>query len=170
MLGLLLCAGLPAASAPPPQDEKPIYISADGPQVLKGLKEMGVFVERFPKDLLTPGLTMDAVRTDIELKLKLGGLQVIPTLEAQHAHVPILYVNLNGFKAINGLFIYNINLFLQEDVKAVRDKNFVITGAVVWQREFVGATGELNLPAIRTDLRDDTDTFLNDYRVANPKQ
>ncbi|MCW3055490.1 MAG: hypothetical protein JWN14_4660 [Chthonomonadales bacterium] len=169
ILVLLLCIGLPASSAPPPQDGKPTFISADGPEVLKGLKDIGVFVERFPKDLLTPSLTMEAVKNDIELKLKLGGLHVVPTLEAQQTHVPILYVNLNGFKAINNLFVYNINLFLQEDVTAVRAKNVVITNAVVWQREFVGATGELNLPAIRTDLKDDIDTFLNDYMVSNPK-
>ena len=65
MLCLLLCVGLPASSAPPPDDGKPTYSSADGPRVLKDLKDIGVFVERFPKDLLSPSLTIDAVRYDV---------------------------------------------------------------------------------------------------------
>ncbi|MCW3100070.1 MAG: hypothetical protein JWL77_5688 [Chthonomonadaceae bacterium] len=167
VLGLLLCVGLPASSAPPAADDKPTFIAADGPDVLKGLKDVGVAVERFPQDFLTPALTMDAVKTDVELKLKQNGLHVLPVAEAQTARVPVLSINLNGFKAINGLFVYNINLFLKEDVAPTRTKSLVVTGAVVWQREFVGATGELNLPAVRTDIKEDIDTFLNDYRAAN---
>src|ERR1700731_251648 len=111
-LGFLLCVGLPATSAPPLQDDKPSYISAYAPAVLTGIKDIGVYIEHFPKDFVTPALTMDSVRTDVELKLKQNGFHVLPPAEAQKAHVPMLYIHLNGFKAINGLFVYNINIFL----------------------------------------------------------
>ena len=168
-LALLLSLGLPAASAPPLQDDKPTYLGADSPGVLKGLKDIGVRIEPFPQEFLTPALTMDSVRTDIELKLKQNGFHVLPIEEAQKAHLPVLYINLNGFKAIDGLFVYNINILLQEDVTPVRTKKVVVVGAAVWQRGFVGATGELNLPAIRTDIKQDVDTFVTSYVAAQSK-
>lgn len=168
-LGLLLAVGLPASSAPP-NDNKPTYIDADGPGVLASLKDMGVVVERLPKDFQSPSLTAENIQADAEQKLKHNGLHVVPTGEAQKLHLPVLYININGFKAINGLFVYNINLSIKEDVAVPRAKNVVITGATVWQRSFVGATGELNLPALRTDIKDDIDTFLTDYQAANQKE
>lgn len=168
VLGLLLCVCLPASSAPP-KDDKPTYLAADTPNVLKGLKEITVNVERLPKDLQTPSLSVDAIRSAVELKLKQNGLHIIAAEEARQNHAPTLYINLNGFKAINNLFVYNITLALQEDASPQRTRNVVVTGVSVWQRGFIGAAGELNLPAIKSDVIDDIDSFINDYQAVNPQ-
>lgn len=50
---------------------------AASPDTLKGLKGVYVVIEDLNEEVIKDGLTVDAIRTDVELKLRLAGIPVL---------------------------------------------------------------------------------------------
>lgn len=89
---------------------------SDDAESLKGLKAVWVVIEELPETLKSKaGLTKEQLQTDVELKLRLAGIRVVPGLSEGY-HIPgqpYLYVNINGHVEETGLVVYNIDVELK---------------------------------------------------------
>lgn len=167
-LTTLLCAGLPVMSAPQITDE---VIPSDSADVLKGAPGVFVLVEPLEKDTEQDGLTTDAVKTDVELKLRQSGITVLTKAIQPHSFTPTLYININAMKSRSlPLYAYGVNIAYQEDVILRRNIKKTVVGTPVWQIGMVGMVPQNNLKEVRESTKDLVDRFCNAYLTANPKK
>src|SRR2546425_3316356 len=109
--GLLLVVGLvfwtaavSRVSAETAEERQTVEKAEEGArETLRGLKGVGVVVERVSPDAERDGLTQSQLQTDVELRLRKAGIPALTQEEcrATPGH-PFLYVNVNthrdGFK------------------------------------------------------------------------
>lgn len=138
---------------------------------LQGLKTIFVLIEDLPEGLKSKvGLTEDQLRTDAELKLRLAGIRVVSENEAHHIPgCPYLYVSINGHVEDVGLVVYSVYVEMRQKVILQRDKSIEVFGAGTWRTSGTGSVGLNSSPsAIRDDVKDFTDKFINAYLSVNP--
>lgn len=139
---------------------------------LRGLKGIYVLIENLPPDIEEKGgLTKDQIRTDIELKLRLAGIKVIPKEDRFGIPGwPFLYVNIDARRNLPGLIIYSVSISLEQQVNLSRDPKIRIN-ATTWSSESHGSAGEAGMVSwIRNSIKDHVDRFINDYLSVNPKE
>jgi hypothetical protein len=141
---------------------------------LRGLQGLEVSVEELSDEVERAGLHKTDIQTDIELKLRLAGINVLTKEESLRLPgYPFLYVNvsvqLNHGSATSELASYALNCELHQYVTLARDLS-ISTDASTWDRGRVGLVGTNNLKKIRDDLRDLIDKFVNAYLSVNPKK
>jgi hypothetical protein len=132
---------------------------------LKGLDTLFVMVEQLPTGARSMGLSEDTLRTDVELKLRLAGIRVVPRTEGVKlpGH-PYLYVQVSVTDSAHAA---SVDVQLNQDVLMVRNDQFVY-GATTWN---VGTTiSNPNVQGIRDSVKDRVDEFLNDWLSVNPKK
>jgi hypothetical protein len=88
---------------------------------LRGLKGVDVLIERLDQQILKDGLTVDSIRTDVELKLGLPGIRVLsPEERLKQLGSPYLHVNLGDFKREQVRYDYTIHVsFVQSSARAI---------------------------------------------------
>jgi hypothetical protein len=125
-----------------------------------GLKQLRVVVEKLddPPDSLTD----DQIRTDVELKLRMAGITVLP--DASGDLTAFVYV-LVGTDRASG--IYTIALELMQLTRLVRDPTSGLYYPATWQPNAFGRT--YSARQIRGRLADQTDRFVNAWLEVNPK-
>ena len=141
---------------------------------LRGL--LGVAVEVAPMrmyaDAERDGLTTDAIRTAVELRLREAGITVFsgPTEDAAGPAYPYLYVSVNTNKldgSSDGLYAPCVSVELSQ-VMTSR-----VTGAgvygVTWQRGGVWTVESARLRNMRDSIKDNVDKFINDWLTVHPK-
>jgi hypothetical protein len=134
------------------------------------LKELAVLVEDLHPDIQQDGLEKNTIQTDVELKLRLAGIKVVPIKEV--ARTPggqYLYVNVNSLR-MEGLPLYaiSVELELQQSVWLAREPKTNLPGATTWQISRVGGVGKAAVSSMRDTIKDLVDGFVNDYLAANP--
>jgi hypothetical protein len=135
---------------------------------LKGVKGVQVVVESIKPEIEKDGLTTTQVQTDVELKLRLAGLNVLPYKEIlETPGSPTLYVYPHVLKSSYNFYIYNIELALFQNVYLERDNKFSTTSPT-WSVGYLGITSELDY--IRSKIKDQVDGFINAYLSVNPKK
>jgi len=132
---------------------------------LKGITAVSVVVEGLPEGAKVLGLTEETIQTDVELKLRLAGMQVVAPKE--------------GIKLLGGPFVYVrvgiadnhnaacIDVFLAQNAVLERN-NQSAPGVITW---FAGTlvTGP-TAQGIRDRIKDSVDEFLNAWLSVNPKK
>jgi hypothetical protein len=136
---------------------------------LRGLKGIYVFVEPLKEELVRDGLTVDAVRTDAELKLRLKGIRVLSEEEwYNEPGGPHLYIAINALKLKpTNTYVFAIYVGLKQGVSLVRSSDIEVFG-ITWSTWGVGITTKLQ--DIRVRIEEHLDRFIDAYMSVNPKE
>jgi hypothetical protein len=136
-------------------------------KTLVGLNGVYVWVGPVEDEAQRDGLDTIQIRTDVELKLRQGGIPVIPLA----LHAPILYINLNALKNPD-VPLYSFYVAVQVGQEACLTRNPAVTlRPATWSAGTFGTVGQSKLGSfVREKIRDLTDRFINAYLAANPKR
>lgn len=165
---IILCVilvGLAAASSSWAANGKSSQVS------LKGLKGVGVIVERLSAEVEKEGLVRDQLQEDVESKLRLAGIPVLGRGEiANTPGEPYLYinVNLNLAKTESDVYPYSIDAALLQKVSLLRDAKLTTYGTT-WSTGGVGSISKELVGQLRDSVMEILDMFINAYRSENPK-
>jgi hypothetical protein len=134
---------------------------------LKGITAVYVVVEELRDSAKVLGLTKDAIRTDVELKLRLAGIRVVETTEewAKLTGSPFLYVNVNVLDG--SARVANVEVELDQDALLARNGEFA-SGVTTWSAG--GVLVNPDVQYIRDRIKDAVDKFLNAWLSVNPKK
>ncbi len=136
---------------------------------LRGIKGVSIIVDGLSDDIEKDGLRKDSIATDIELKLREAGIEV---LNEPKSGVPWLYVNVLSLSdSVDGVYYYYSRCELDDDVRMDnRNKNVAIVSAPIWQAPgVIGTVGRSRVSKIRDTIKDQVDKFIVDLLKANPK-
>lgn len=136
----------------------------------RGLSGVYVMPENpLDEDAIRGGLSQDAIRTDVELKLWQAGIRVLSREEwEQEPGKPYLQVWPRVLKGgVLGRYIYHITVEFKQYVNLVRSPSVQVFGAT-WSTEHMGYTPELR--DIREKLKERIDKFMDAYLSVNPKK
>jgi hypothetical protein len=135
-------------------------------KTLKGITEVYVLIEEISKDS-PPGLTVAALQTDVELRLRKAGIGA-HDLSEKLPILPLLYVRVNCLSLSNGKVACSHAIELQQMVRLNRDPNIISFTATTWE------TGGIQITSSARDIRgyvgDFVDIFLNDCLAINPEK
>jgi hypothetical protein len=149
---------------------------------LKNIKKVMIVVKKLDSKLENSGLTSDQIKTDVELKLRLAGINVFSS-QKEPTH-PYLYVVITTYQPsdpnLSYLLAFNGRLELHQLVvltDAKGDPILITTtkggklsiSASTWEANVTGIIDNRNTAGIRDMVKDLVDLFLNDYLSANPK-
>jgi hypothetical protein len=136
-------------------------------EVLQGLEEVRVIVERIKPEIERDGLYSNTLQTDVELKLRMVGMKVLQEDEdPQRTDVPYLYLLVDALICAKG-YVYKVQLSLREPVMLIRKGLRVVTTTL----RFPGGIGITpHLSDIREEVRDLVDEFTEAWLEANPKR
>ena len=140
---------------------------------LHGIRNVKVVIERLAPDVERDGLTLNQIRTDVELALRQAGLRV-QSAESTGTEPgnPYLYVNLMTTKSevlyAFTSYLYSLQVSLYQDVMLAREPSTTLS-ALTWQTKVLGSVPTANVLDLRKILHDSVEQFLNAYLAANPK-
>src|SRR5262245_31936254 len=136
-------------------------------QNLKGIRAVKVLIGEIGPEAQKLGLAKSTLTTDVELRLRQVGITVLPSGESGS---PVLYVRVLVVMS-SGVYAYSLDVQLYDYVTLVRNPTDKQTIAATWNAlPGVGMTGSAQASeAIRQNLRDMVDQFVNAYLAANPK-
>jgi hypothetical protein len=135
--------------------------------VLRGLKEVSVYVEDLDFRVERVGLTTDHLKTDAESKLKRAGIKVLSEKESKRASgSPQLHIIVKVLGTSSGDYAAHIRLELREAVALVRHPSMEVFSST-WTTGTFGVTP--TLADVRVQEQALLDKFITEYRVANPK-
>ena len=140
---------------------------ADGPYGLRGISSVWVLIESLGPEEANIGLADNAVRTDVELRLKGAGLRVISPKEAKKIAVTdntFLYVNV---AVTSGGRAATVLAQLAQAAYVLRN-SLPIGTAFTWTD--VSTLSSPSLDSVRSEIRDLVDKFLNEWLKQNPRR
>jgi hypothetical protein len=139
---------------------------------LKGILGLRVLVEHLPADIEQHGLTTDAIKTDVELRLRRSGIQVFSAYPDDPSPAKaVVYVNVaikQESGTLKGLYAASITVELQQWLRS--QVSGLETPGATWERGSVLTIGQNNLRQLRDSVNDKVDELINDYLAANPKR
>lgn len=135
---------------------------------LKGLhliSERGVdiVIQPLKAEIKKYGLTEDAVKTTVELRLRKHGIKVCQSPRALH-----IIVNTYVDEDFNCTAINVLVELLRPAVLLFNPK--VTTNAVIWSKSHLNLAPLDEITAVMTGVQILVDEFINDYQAANPKE
>jgi len=137
---------------------------------LKGLKGVGVLVEKLAPEAESAGLVRNQLQSDVESKLQKAGIKVLSKEEsAKTPGEPYLYINinLNTAKTESDIYPYSIDILLIQKVSLLRDPK-ITTYATTWSTSGVGSIGKYILGQLPDNIKDIVDIFIKAYQAENP--
>jgi hypothetical protein len=145
----------------------PQGIEGDEPlnrQSLKGITSVRVLIGIVPSDAVADGLNENQFRTDVELRLRKAGVNVL----APDSVAPFLYVHVTLLKNLPlRLYTYDVVVSLTQ-VATVSNGTSLF--AQTWNGGELGTAGITTLnKELRDRIGDLVDKFLNAYLSVNPK-
>lgn len=144
---------------------------ADQKETLRGIKRIGVVIKGLSRKIKKLGITGDKLRTDVELKLRMAGIDVV-TQEEFHTNLEIPYLEVTIIPGYSKpAFVYAILVGLYEKVHLKREPK-IISYAIPWWRIMVQENiEEIEMEkSVRNMLKFMIDEFTKDYLAVNPKQ
>ena len=137
-------------------------------------------INEIPDEFKTAGLTEKKIRTDIELKLRLAGIKVLPTVQmtlinGEQEDRSILYfsphldVYIFGGKTacLGGSYLFFVQISFKQMALIKRDPNISLL-LTSWEvRPAIGVRRSID--KIRQTVKDQVEEFLNAYLSVNPK-
>jgi len=138
---------------------------------LRGLKGVGVLVEKLPPEVEQEGLKRDQIQIEVESKLRTAGIKVLTREEAFNTPgEPFLYININVniAKTESEIYPYSIDLLLIQKVSLLRDPNLT-SYAITWSTGGVGSIGKTIVRELEEGVEAMVDVFIKAYLDENPK-
>jgi hypothetical protein len=138
---------------------------------LRGLKGVGVLVEKLPPEVEQEGLKRDQLQMEVESKVRTAGIKVLTREEAFNTPgEPFLYINLNVniAKTESDIYPYSIDLLLIQKVSLLRDPELT-SYAITWSTGGVGSIGKQILSQLQENVESMVDVFIKVYLAENPK-
>jgi len=138
---------------------------------LRGLKGVGVLVEKLPPEIEQEGLKRDQLQMDVESKLRTAGIKVLTREEALNTPgEPFLYININVniAKTESDIYPYSIDLLLIQKVSLLRDPKLT-SYAITWSTGGVGSIGKTIVRELGESVEAMVDGFVKAYLDENPK-
>lgn len=139
-------------------------ITEEDMDVLRGLAEVVVEVERLKPEIERDGLYLSTLQTDAELKLEMAGMKILDK-ELHALDAPRLVLQVNVLKCSGG-YVYATRVALREPVMLLR-KRVRISGTTLRVHGQFGITSHLS--EIREEARDVLDNFIRLWQEANTK-
>ncbi|MHC4539612.1 MAG: hypothetical protein ACYTEK_09815 [Planctomycetota bacterium] len=142
---------------------------------LTGLQGVCVVVEEFRPEAKKYGLTKQAVQTDVELRLRQYGVNVLSLEEfvlmaMRMGEQPILRVAVSPLvKEESSVAAVHVLVELREWT-FLRRSPMTCVKSITWKEDFVLLAGSQRLSEVRDTVKDLVDEFINDYLAANPKE
>jgi len=148
---------------------------------LMGLEGFAIEIQIDSKEEMLPdGLTPEQIKTDVELKLMLGGIKIIDETRAKD---PKFWTNENYNKyAILSVtlfllhskdktfFVHSEKLEVLQNVVLDRNKGIFVSIVPTWSVELTGFAGNKVVKgAIKDSIKDLMDAFLYAFLSVNPK-
>jgi hypothetical protein len=124
---------------------------------LRGISAVSVVIENLSPRAAKNGLTQDAIRTDVELRLRMAGMKVVPLDQP----VPYIYVNVNVAD-----YATNVRVDLNQELLLTRTASMVL--GTTWSAGSVGSNPSAD--TIRSTIKDLVDQFLNEWLKQNPRR
>ena len=138
---------------------------------MKGLVGVRVLVEDFTPEVEKSGLAKDKLQTDIEQRLKSGGVKVLTQEQClKTPGEPYLYVNINtaAGKMEGSPYLYSIDIALIQNVVLERDRK-ATTYAITWSTGGVGFIEKESLNQVGDTVLNIVDMFIGAYQSVNKK-
>ena len=138
---------------------------------LRGLKGIGVLVEKLPAEVEKEGLDKNELQRAVESKLQSAGIGLLTKEESLRAPgEPYLYININVnvAKTESDIYPYSIDMLFIQKVSLLRDPKLT-SYAVTWSTGGVGSIGKPILSQLRESVEAMVDVFVNAYLMENPK-
>lgn len=133
-------------------------------EVLRGLGEVHVVVERLKAEIEQDGLFASTLQNDMELMLTLAGIKVLTEEEClQIPWAADLCLHVDAFKHAEG-YTYGIKLSVMEPVVNLR-KRMRMTATTFSLHDEVGMSEHLS--EVREEVRRHLDKFIEAWRVVN---
>ena len=148
----------------------PYKASADQRRNLFGLQGVHLITNNLENDIIHDGLTMNSLRTDIELRMLKAGVKTLNSSSwMMTPGKPFLSVNIFTLKIDSYHYIYNIRVELVEEARLTRRPELQDITSITWEGERLGITTIDTIQKISDSLGDLIDEFISDYTVVNPK-
>jgi hypothetical protein len=132
---------------------------------LAGIKEMAVVVdvEGSSDDVAASDLTKEMLQTDVGLRLRKAGLKVVTNSEYH------LFINVHVIRAKTApIASYSVRFEFEQSIEIPRLSKAAF--ATTWSIALLGLTRTSDIrAAVRDDVADGTDRFMNAYLSVNPK-
>jgi hypothetical protein len=137
-------------------------------KALVGLKAVYILVMTPKPEAQCLGITIDQIKTGIELRLRKAGIRMLTEKEwLGSPDYPHLSVTINAIKR-GGSYSYMVQLYLSEFVTLARGNR---VNGMIWQTYRVGSGDKQNTEIkIQEQVGDMVEQFINDYLAANPKK
>ncbi len=148
-----------------------IASAADQEQIktLHGLQGVFVAIDNLNPATEAMGLSSKKVHGDVALRLRQKGIHVFSVKQMrQTPGLPILKVLINVHKAADNLFVYAIDIYLQQTVKLVQRPS-IQAYATTWKTGTLGIVTNDKLDDMNDLILDFIDDFASDYKQANPQ-
>jgi hypothetical protein len=153
----------------------PVAFGGDQPvfrKTLRGLSGVGVRVERLPPEAEQAGMTRRQVQTEVEQRLREGGIRVLTPPELLSAFGrPALAVTIQITPTEHGpweLYGVHITVALTQQVLLERNMTMPAVEAATWEVVALGVVGRDAWPRVREDVAALVDRFIHAYRAVNP--
>ncbi len=107
---------------------------------LRGLQEVEVLIEDIHPDAQADGLSVEDVRSAVELILRSSGIQVITRTESfKTPAASYLYVKISTFKS-KFTYAVNVNVTLRQQVSLVHKPQHTMPAAT-WENSYIAIVG-----------------------------
>ena len=137
---------------------------------LAGMSGVFVTVDNVNPAAEILGLDSGKIRGSVELRLKQKGIPILTVKQMrQTPGLPILKVLLNIHKTDTGVFVYSIDLHLQQSVQLTR-RPAIESFAITWMTGTLGIASEDQMSQVNDLILDYVDEFASDYKKANPQR
>ena len=149
---------------------------------LRDISGMSVLVEPTEDQEKRDGLSEQDIQTDVELKLRLAGIQVFPKGRSTSPGIPYLYISVNTILQDGVLYAFHTEVALYQEVLLQRDQSIGLVdakaghpttaplSAATWSTGRIGAVSKGKLSQVRSLIKDSIDVFLNAYLSVNPRR
>lgn len=137
---------------------------------LKGLKGIGVEVEDIDSDAASDGLKKDALLKIITQKLNKSGINILTNQEVGTiSGQPKLVLSINSIKQPGPIYIFTATLDLNQIVALQRMPGLTTVSPTWTVLTTGGALPEDLSTNVQAALDPMLDSFISDYKKANPK-
>jgi hypothetical protein len=130
---------------------------------LRGLKEVGVFVELVNPPVEVTGLSRNQLQGDIELKLHQAGIKIVSSASLEELpKLSFVYLNLT-IRKLEDVYAYNADFLCLTPSQEVRNQ----AAPAVWKQGNSGVVQEMF--QVREKVTDLVNLFIKDYKAANSR-
>ena len=142
-------------------------VVATGRDTLRGLPGVEVLVESLPPELERIGLTTMGLRTEVEQRLKAGGVVVYGSQKENASPAkPYVYVHLNPLELPDRLQAVAIQVHVRQTLQSLATNSHIVN-AMTWDMHTVVAVRSSDVSMLKGTVLEMVDRFVADWRAVH---